>query len=82
MREEKERTNLYGPLFLCACVCIKIAKVKQSCGDGLNDEADDFHSRFQVRGYLDGNHTLLQVKFLVHFAVKCKRVKATFWRLW
>lgn len=63
MREEKERTNLYGPLFLCACVCTKIAKVKKSCGDGLNYEGDNSYSHSHLRGDLNGNHTLLQVQF-------------------
>lgn len=60
-RVKRENKSISTSVFVC--MCIKIAKVKKSCGDGLNDEAGNFHSHSHVRGDLNGNHTLLHVKF-------------------
>lgn len=55
-------------------MCITIAKVKKSCGDGLNDEADNFPSHSHVRGDLNGNLHPFTSKVLVHFSKNCEEV--------
>lgn len=57
MREEKERPNLFGP---DVCV-IKLPESRRAVE--MNDETENFHSLFHVRGDLDRNQTLIQVKF-------------------